>query len=295
MSVIPADAPFWPELQSLHWACYPIVIGSFLAFLAVYLLSPYVTRAIGFGSVYDALSADGKIEWSARVLSTVHALVCSQGAIRVILSFPDPSDPLLTTELSTFYTSVTYGYFLLDLALCVWHYRIFQAPFLIHGLVCSVAFAIMVTTGFLAYFACVFALWELSTPCVNVRGFMSDAGLKSHWFYNVNALCLYLVFTVARLCVGIPAIVVCWSGLYAHYHRVGGFLLMYYQFAACVTTCLNLWWWGRMTKMIAAKCGFLSKPRAPTAVATAAATATSGEPSPVGSAANVRVKRTKKA
>ncbi len=54
---------------------------------------------------------------------------------------------------------------------------------------------------------------EISTPFVNIRGFMVDANLKSHWYYKYNSLLVVVLFVGARLVVGIPGIFECWTGL----------------------------------------------------------------------------------
>ncbi len=86
---------------------------------AIFGLAGVLTRLTAWGSVYDSLSADGRVEWRARVASTVHALICVQGAIRAMASFPDPKDAMMITELSEFYASFTFGYFVFDVLLCL--------------------------------------------------------------------------------------------------------------------------------------------------------------------------------
>jgi hypothetical protein len=92
---------------------------------------------------YQVMSPVKKADWRMHITSTIHAAVSSVGVIFVLFSKEHYLNPIYgTTRLAEFIFSITLGYFVWDIRICLMNYKMLGAQFLIHGIL---AFAIVLS------------------------------------------------------------------------------------------------------------------------------------------------------
>ena len=132
------------------------------------------------------------------------------------------------TPLCLFYAAFSCGYFIWDTYLCVRNLRAFGVALLVHAVVCGGGYAIIFCFGFIPYYGCAYLLWEvcapssmrrlkpvmqLSTPFLNIRGFLWHLKLHSSRLYVANAFVLLFVFFAVRIVFGFYMIFWTWFDL----------------------------------------------------------------------------------
>lgn len=96
------------------------------------------------------------------------------------------------------------GYFLWDIYISMVYSTL---PFVIHAVVSTVVFCIGMKP-YIQYYGCVFLMFELSNPFLNIRWFVmkylsgSDDSKLTRWIQLINNLCLMTVFFLARIVWG---------------------------------------------------------------------------------------------
>jgi hypothetical protein len=231
-------------LTPTAWAHLPVIGSALALWSAVFFLTPFATRLVGAGKVYDALPRSRQVEWCAQVMSMAHALFAIHGSIMSLSSFPASFNPLNhNTSVALFYLSISTGYFLFDLALSLRYFNIFGVGFLIHALLCTMGYVFAVLYNFMPWSAAGFLLFELSTPFVNLRGFLLSAGMKDHQLYTLNAIATLLSFITARIIFGIPFIAYNIHALYMDPNNVTPLVCKYffYMCGPSMAT-LNSYW-----------------------------------------------------
>jgi hypothetical protein len=94
--------------------------------------------------------------------------------------------------------TVSSGYFLYDLAVCLLRFDTEGPAFLVHALACLFVYGYAVFYGTLHWFGAAFLMWELSTPFVNVRWLLSASGRAHTRLYVANGLAMAAVFFLCR-------------------------------------------------------------------------------------------------
>ena len=97
------------------------------------------------------------------------------------------------------------GYFLVDGALVVRHFREHGPEPLIHALICNTFFVYCAVRRQLLYYAARLLFFELSTPFVQIRWFLHSLGLQKTKLYKMNGIAMIASFFVCRIFWGTSA------------------------------------------------------------------------------------------
>ncbi|EKD16717.1 uncharacterized protein L3040_001456 [Drepanopeziza brunnea f. sp. 'multigermtubi'] len=170
------------------------------------------------------------------------------------------------------------GYFLFDLVVMVRYLDVFGLGMLAHAFSCLVTY----TLGFrpiFNYYGCVFMLYELSTPFLNMHWFFDKMGMTGTKAQLYNGLALLTVFFSCRLVWGAYSSFNVyrdvWNAL--HLHRsaktwgnegvmqfagdrsLPAWLVVLYMSGHVTLQTLNVWWFGKM--IAAVKKRFAKSPK----------------------------------
>ncbi|KAI1001516.1 hypothetical protein K3495_g6685 [Podosphaera aphanis] len=109
------------------------------------------------------------------------------------------------------------GYFLFDFIAMVRYYEVFGLAMLIHAISCLTTYIL----GFWPicnYYGCVFMLFELSTPFLNIHWFFDKLGMTGSKAQLYNGLTLLFMFFSARLVWGAFATVYIYGDIWQVWH-----------------------------------------------------------------------------
>lgn len=133
------------------------------------------------------------------IVSAVHLLVQIPVGILVLLDPRLAADPVLgVSETSMAMVVISSGYFSYELATVVLRYEDEGAQFLVHALCCLFVYGYAVFFGTLHWFGAAFLMWELSTPFVHIRWWLSATGRGDSTLYVANGLTMMAVFFLCR-------------------------------------------------------------------------------------------------
>eukprot|EP00250_Pteridium_aquilinum_P004522 c14722_g1_i1 orf=148-954(+) len=208
-----------------------------------------------YSSTYLKLSKMDKVEWDNRGFSTAHAVVVS--AIATYLLFlsdffrddgPYGQVVFRSSIFSQVILGVSIGYFISDLAMIMWFYPALGGKeYVLHHLLSMSSLALSLYSGQGHFYLYVVLFSEITTPFVNLRWYLSTAGMKSSRAYVVNGLFLFFGWLIARVLLFIYFFV----HIYLHYDQVKevfptGF---YFLFIAPPSLALmNLVWFFKVTR-----------------------------------------------
>mmetsp|Transcript_30629 Transcript_30629/g.49115 ORF Transcript_30629/g.49115 Transcript_30629/m.49115 type:complete len:266 (+) Transcript_30629:147-944(+) len=153
---------------------------------------------------YNKLERDKRGYWCASMVSTFHAVLITVLSLRALYE-----DPRLAAGVDFFHTTpaslqtvrVFLGYITADLLLSI-YYRARWSGWLanlIHHIALVVAWCLFVRSKGGHYFALVAHTCEITTPFVNQRWFMYEAGLKNAKVYFYNGLFMVLLWFLTRV------------------------------------------------------------------------------------------------
>eukprot|EP00004_Rigifila_ramosa_P025150 TRINITY_DN7478_c0_g1_i2.p1 TRINITY_DN7478_c0_g1~~TRINITY_DN7478_c0_g1_i2.p1 ORF type:complete len:268 (-),score=69.96 TRINITY_DN7478_c0_g1_i2:50-808(-) len=228
---------------------YTVALASFFLWTALYNLAPILCGLL-LRSVpeYAAASPAGKMTVQVSLVSTTHALVVVQGALRAL------QDPALAADhvwgqsaLAEFYCKVAIGYFVWDTSICILNFKDYGVGFLVHGVGCFFCYLFTVAQGegFILFHACVFLLWELSTPFLNLRSVLAVLNKKDSTLYLVNGVIFTFLFFAVRIVFGFYYSVDTWQGLLSD-TRVHVAFVVYYLSINVVLNALNVFWFSKI-------------------------------------------------
>lgn len=204
-----------PLCQYLNLKTLPLHIHEVLAaFLLYHSIFEYIApplSAISF-SRYSKLSDEARLRWNMNCVSFVQSVLISLMAIYVIANDEERWNMNLEeriwgyTGAAGLVQALGTGYFLFDFVIMIRYLKIFGLPMLAHAVSCLVTY----TIGFRPvcnYYGCVFLLYELSTPFLNVHWFFDKLGMTGSKAQLYNGFILLGTFFSARLVWGLFATV----------------------------------------------------------------------------------------
>ncbi|MCO5567086.1 hypothetical protein L7F22_020771 [Adiantum nelumboides] len=230
MSLMKKSEPFHSQLMLLagenSWA-EPLVwllsvssgiIACKLIYSVMKASSPALFHA------YSKLSKAEKIEWDNRAFSTCHAIVVSATAWYLLIFsgfFQDngPYGPVVfrSSLLSQMMLGVSVGYFLSDLAMILWFYPALGGKeYVLHHLLSIISLALSLYSGQAHIYLYLVLLSEVTTPFVNLRWYLSMAGMKDSRVYVYNGILLFFAWLFARVLLFIYF----FTHIYLHYDQV---------------------------------------------------------------------------
>lgn len=204
---------------------------------------------------YTRLSKTEKVEWDNRGFSTAHAIAVSVAA-SYFLFFSDlfeddaPSGPVLfrSSISSQMILGMSLGYFISDLAMILWFYpKLGGREYVLHHLLSMLSLSLLFYTGEGSFYVYVVLLSEITTPFVNLRWYLSIAGMKKTKAYMINGVLLFFGWMMARVLLFVYFFI----HLYGHFDEVKQFSKASYYCLLLVPPCLtimNLVWFFKVAK-----------------------------------------------
>lgn len=108
------------------------------------------------------------------------------------------------TETNNKITILACGYFLWDMMISAY---CSTPAFMVHGVVSFTVYSIGLS-GFINYYACVFLIFELSNPFLNIRWFANHYGKSNNILARINEGVFMLVFFLCRIVWGFTQITI---------------------------------------------------------------------------------------
>lgn len=246
----------WPEdsdnLFVLHWH---EIAASFLFYYGIQQLSPIISRK--YFKDYDKLGYKMSLNFDVHVVSMVQSVV---SILSVVPMWNHPSwknrneDPrsaiLLYYPYGGFVGSITIGYFLWDLYICLRHVRMFGVGFLFHAIAALTVFCCSLTPVALPWIPG-FLIFELSTPFVNINWFASKMppGTFPEKLTIINGLLLITVFFCIRILWGFYSayqILKDFIAVWSEIHKAFPIIIMSLNL---IINVLNVTWFYKMLKI----------------------------------------------
>lgn len=200
--------PFPSNPESYFAAHWHEIVASFFLYQLLYKVSPVMCQGI-FGDFYTLNSSR-----KTRLNFDIHVVSMVQCILSILLLAPMINHDNLSDNPVFGYTpygglvaSLTCGYFIWDVIICVQHYKMFGMGFLMHAFAALYVF-LLSFKPFCQPWIPGFLIFELSTPFVNINWFLSrlPAGFAPGWMVVVNGLLLMFTFFSVRIVWGFYAI-----------------------------------------------------------------------------------------
>ncbi|RDL34782.1 Uncharacterized protein BP5553_07910 [Venustampulla echinocandica] len=200
-----------PVTDALHLYTLPLHIHEILLAFAVYhaifeYIAPPLSRFL-LPNRYSKLSRESRLRWNMHCASLVQSVAISALALWV-MAVDDERRGMNLEERMWGYTgaagmvqALATGYFLFDLAVMIRHLDVFGLGMLAHASSCLLTY----TLGFrpiFNYYGCVFMLYELSTPFLNLHWFFDKLDMTGSRAQLYNGLALISVFFSCRIVWG---------------------------------------------------------------------------------------------
>jgi hypothetical protein len=155
---------------------------------------------------YRNIHRDSKGYWCSSMVSTFHAVLITYLSVRALILDPKlrtGADFFYNTETSLLACRIFYGYIFNDLLLSVYYRSRWPGYIanLVHHTTIMITWSIFLLTGSGQYLAMIAHLCELTTPFINQRWFLYEAGLKSSKVYFYNGLAMVFLWFVTRIVI----------------------------------------------------------------------------------------------
>lgn len=186
---------------------FPQIIVATAFYHVLHFASPAISTFF-FKENYTKLDKKGKANFDIHVVAMVQCLISIAAIIPLVGDEHLQQDAIRNyTPYAGFVSSITIGYFLWDLYVCLKYFDLFGVGFLIHALASLFVFVQTLRPFCLGWVAS-FLSFELSGPFVNTNWFINKlpAGTVPSWFQIANGLLLILVFFFVRIIWGFYAI-----------------------------------------------------------------------------------------
>ncbi|KAI0415319.1 TLC domain-containing protein [Xylaria grammica] len=195
-----------------------VIIAGFYEFVRS-VVSPVLSRRL-FPAQYNALSKKKKLNWDVHVVSLVQSTTINALALWVMYVDEERRQMDWQERLwgysggAAMIQALATGYFLWDLFVTAANVNIFGLGMLAH----AVSALLVYSFGFrpfVNYYSCVFILWELSSPFLNIHWFFDKLGMTGSRAQLYNGLVLIGTFFSCRLVWGTYQSVVIYRDLLA--------------------------------------------------------------------------------
>ncbi|KAF8334217.1 TLC domain-containing protein [Cantharellus anzutake] len=241
---------------------FTLVVLSALTFHIIQLLSGVFSRVI-FPKTYGNLKKNVRSNWDAHVVSMAHAVTI----IPLAYSFKMKGSPSLEEDHAFGWDpeigsiiGISIGYFMWDSIHCILDMTDFG--FIVHATLCLAVY-LNGYRPFLAYYACSFLLWELSTPFLNIHWFLDKLGMTGGFFQLINSAVLLVSFFGARLVFGTYSsyeFINTMQELKAN-HQISTIFYAAYLFGNVSLNLLNWIWFFKMIKALRKRFSKTTEPR----------------------------------
>ncbi|PBP20932.1 DUF887-domain-containing protein [Diplocarpon rosae] len=263
-----------PLCNLLHLKSLPFHIHEiFFAFSFYYIIFKFLARPLSsrlFPNSYTHLSPESKLRWNMHCASMVQSCTITMLALWTMYADDERRHMDLEermwgyTGAAALVQALATGYFLFDLVVMVQYLDVFGLGMLAHAVSCLLTW----TLGFrpiFNYYGCVFMLYELSTPFLNIHWFFDKLGMTGTKAQLYNGITLLVVFFCCRLVWGAYSSFNiyrdAWTALHFDRSKIGGdeqimqfaddrslplWVLALYMSGHAILQALNVWWFGKM-------------------------------------------------
>ncbi|ODV64278.1 TLC domain-containing protein [Ascoidea rubescens DSM 1968] len=182
------------------------ILFSVLFYSICFYLSPIILKYL-LKENYTKLKKSTKVNFDIHFVSMIQCIISN------LIIMPLFQDPDLKAKRFTNYTpyaglvsSLTIGYFIWDLIMCIFYFKLFGFGFLLHAVSSLIVFT-STLKPFLMYWIPRFLIFELSSPFVNINWFVNK--LPSDFVplkvQIINGLLLIVTFFSVRIVWGFYA------------------------------------------------------------------------------------------
>lgn len=194
------------DLPSLPDHIHEVFLSAVFYSLIFWPISPLLSKLIA-PQHYSKLSRRRRLNWDAHVVSFIQSTLINVIAIWVMVV--DQERKSMNSEERVWgYTgaagmvqALAAGYFVWDLYVTSTNLDVFGLGTLAH----AIAALLVYTLGFrplVNYYGCIFILWELSTPFLNIHWFFDKVNMTGSSAQLYNGILLLFTFFSARLIYG---------------------------------------------------------------------------------------------
>ncbi|KAF2666436.1 DUF887-domain-containing protein [Microthyrium microscopicum] len=197
------------NLRALPLHAHEIVIAAGFYHIIFKYLTPWISAQL-LSRRYRQFSRKEALDWNLQCVSMVQSILISWLAIWVMkndgvraMNSEDQEGRVFgysgpAGSVQAFAT----GYFLWDLVVSLQNLSDVGLPVLIHAFSCFTVYLLGFRPVF-NYYSCVFVLFELSTPFLNIHLFLEQLGMAGTIWQFINGIMLILVFFFVRLVYGL--------------------------------------------------------------------------------------------
>ncbi|KHN98598.1 DUF887 domain protein [Metarhizium album ARSEF 1941] len=196
----------WLSLPTLSLHIHEIVISALFYSVIFYPISPIASRILA-PKYYTTLPRKRRLNWDAHVVSMIQATLINGLAIWVMVTDGErramPWEERIWgyTGATSMIQALAAGYFVWDLIVTSMNLDVFGLGTLAHAIAALLVFSLGFRP-FVNYYGCIFILWELSTPFLNIHWFMDKLGMTGSKAQLYNGFLLLFSFFSCRLVYG---------------------------------------------------------------------------------------------
>lgn len=255
---------WFPKSQNYYLLHLHEIIYSFIFYqLVSTYLAPLVNKIV-FGDRYIKIAdQELKIDFDIHIVSMVQACV-SLYILWPVLTLPLTSYNIATyqNDYCSMVTSLSAGYFIWDLIVCLRYFKVYGFQYLIHAIF-ALAASLVPLLPVCQVWVPKFLLYEASTPFVNVNWFimqMLAPSKKSNlkpakvptWLNLINGVLLMIIFFSVRILWGNLAQFVYFYQMYKYRSDMTTLKVQLAVILAIITlilNSLNVFWFSKMVKI----------------------------------------------
>lgn len=246
---------FFPQAESLYLLHLHEIVGALLFYVVIYQwVAPVLNRLI-FGKHYTSIEkASLRIDFDVHIVSHIQCVVTMYAIAPIIFTPLDLNVVTYRDDLCAMASSLTLGYFLWDLAVCLLHYELYGIQFLAHCL-SSLYVVALTLKPFCLSWAGKFLLFEASTPFVNNNWFITQLSRGASkppvpfWFNVLNGLLLLTVFFTVRILWGFTAIILLVQQMWKVSDQLPVLQTIVLLSLNFTLNSLNVFWFSKMLKI----------------------------------------------
>lgn len=244
-----------PTAKNLYYRHGHEIVASFLMYQFVLypLVAPFLNRVI-FGKHYTEKDEADKVNFDIHTVSMIQSIV-SCYLIWPLLWIPFGYNVITYyNSYASMVSSVSIGYFLWDLYVCLKYYRLFGIGFLFHAVAALSVIGITLRPVCQAWVGR-FLSFEASTPFVNINWYIIQVSRGSTkpvvptWLNVLNGLLLISVFFFVRLVWGFIAISILTYEMYQIWDQIPLYISAIILGINISLDFLNIHWFSKMIKI----------------------------------------------
>lgn len=245
--------PFPAKPQSYYAAHWHEIVLAAVTYFAIQAVTPAFAKRL-LGPTYTKLDRKTKLNFDIHVVSMVQCIV----SILVLLPTwehphalnraDDPFNSIFGyNAYSGFVSSITVGYFIWDMYVCLVHVNLFGLGFLLHAFAALFVFSCSLKPYCLPWIP-LFLLFEASTPFVNYNWFASHLprGTVSDRAIAINGVLLLVTFFSVRILWGFYAVALLAYDMYRAGRHVSVFFPTMFLVLNFSLDVLNVFWFSKM-------------------------------------------------